>query len=368
MYEHKDIETYNALSKGKKMEIHYDNIISIFNQEEHIHGLTLTDLHFELKNQYKYKQTDRALKKHLVKLSEGEIAGIVFIWVQNGRHQLKDYRDYSKDDVIKHLKKIESKDVVYQEERMYMRLAMEAIKELKSLSDKHHKDIEKRFGTNCLKSPYFIDNDDMEYIDMTDIDILDLKHAININALVAFKYIGKSRKNHYIVEPYKLIIFDGLWYLYGKDTNDIKTPYKTWRLIYIKDVDMDKSRESKHKMEDKHSEAILKAADDAEFIVENEKGIPTIKKNITFKLKIDAEIVDEFNHKAHIPGDVETPIINDDNSLTVTTKVNTYADIDHEIKAWIPHIEILEPLKYRLKIIRELETYRKRFTREISDL
>jgi len=34
------------------MEIHYENIISIFNQEEHVHGLTLSDLHLELKNQY----------------------------------------------------------------------------------------------------------------------------------------------------------------------------------------------------------------------------------------------------------------------------------------------------------------------------
>jgi len=32
------------------MEIHYENIISIFNQEEHVHGLTLSDLHLELKN------------------------------------------------------------------------------------------------------------------------------------------------------------------------------------------------------------------------------------------------------------------------------------------------------------------------------
>ncbi|MBA1419729.1 MAG: hypothetical protein FAF03_02425 [Epsilonproteobacteria bacterium] len=52
MYEYEDMETYNALSKGRKMEIHYENIISIFNQEEHVHGLTLSDLHLELKNQY----------------------------------------------------------------------------------------------------------------------------------------------------------------------------------------------------------------------------------------------------------------------------------------------------------------------------
>ncbi|MEA1953571.1 MAG: WYL domain-containing protein [Campylobacterota bacterium] len=368
MYLLEDMDSYQKLSKGRKMEMHYENIISIFEREKHSLGLTLTEIHHRLQNEYRYTQTDRALKKHLIKLSEGEIDGIVFTWVQNGKHKLKDYRHYSNEDVMKHLAKIESKDVLYQEERTYMRLAMEAIKELKSLSSKHHQEIEKRLGTNCIQSPYFIDNADMESVDMSDIDILDLKYAISIDAPVEFKYIGESRKDWYYVEPYKLIIFDGLWYLYGKDINDTETPYKTWRLIYIKDVDINKDETAKHKMAYKDTESILNNADDADFVVIENDAIPTIKKDITFKLKIDAVIVDEFNHKAHIPGEVETPIVNPDNSLIITTKVNTYADIDHEIKAWIPYIEILEPVEYRLKIIKELEVYRKRFSKEIGCL
>ena len=46
-----------------------------------------------------------------------------------------------------------------------------------------------------------------------------------------------------------------------------------------------------------------------------------------------------------------------DGSLLVTSIISTYADIDQEIKSWLPYIEILEPKEYRDKLKNELKHY-----------
>ncbi len=113
-----------------------------------------------------------------------------------------------------------------------------------------------------------------------------------------------------------------------------------------KNVDYARDGSMTHNMEDEHTENILKNMDDANFIV---------------KLKIDAQIIKQFDHEAHIPGDVSELVMQEDGSLIVTTKVNTVTDIDAEIKSWLPHIEILEPLEYRENFLLEIEAYRNKF-------
>lgn len=51
--------------------------------------------------------------------------------------------------------------------------------------------------------------------------------------------------------------------------------------------------------------------------------------------------------------------------MIVTTKVNTIADVNAEIKSWFPYIEILEPLKFREDFLMEIEAYRDKFKDEI---
>ncbi len=357
---------YNPAKKSKKVQKLNEEIIEIFVKNEGV--MSTVELHNELMHTYKYKHNIKTTLNYIKALEAGTMEGVLLTIRNKQKHFLQDFRDKNKKELIEdletiasnHQKKLESKYVIFAEEQTYMRLAMESIKELDTLSTKHHKEIEERLGIKHIESPYFIDNDDMESINMSHADVLSLKDAIRKDNIIEFYYTGKSRKDIYVVEPYKLIIFDGLWYLFGKDIDDKKTPYKTWRLIYIKDVNYETDGSIKHTMKDEYTESILKNVDNASFIVDASKKIPIVNKNIIVKLKIDAKIVQKFDHKAHISGDVQEPITQKDGSLIVTTKVNTIADIDSEIKSWLPYIEILEPLKYKKKFEMELCNYMKK--------
>jgi predicted DNA-binding transcriptional regulator YafY len=363
----------DLMKKSKEMKRIYEDIICIFALNEG--KISTKNLQLELETSYKYTKDVRTTTNYLKRLGAGAVEGVKFTWVHKGEHKLKDVRDKEKKDVLeyfekkefKHQKKVASKKVIYAEEKAYMRLAMESIRKLDTLSEKHHKEIERRLGLSGMnESPYFIDNEDMESVNMSNADILHLKEAIVKDTITEFRYVGKSSKEWYVVEPYKLIIFDGLWYLFGKDCNDSKQPYKTWRLIYIKDVDYEKDGSFKHTMDDKDTENLLKHADDAQFEVCTKENKPYIKRDISVKLKIYPEITHLFDHEAHIPGEVSEPIVESDGSLILTTKINTYNDIRAEIKSWLPHIEILEPKEFREELLMKIEEYRDRFKDEIE--
>lgn len=360
------MSTENKRLKSKELFESYEHIIKLFSESER--GMTTEEIYQAMVQYHQFSKSKKTIENYLKDIMGGMILGVELIWVKRGRHKIKDHRDVSPEALKKHLEKLESEEVVYGEEKAYMRLAMESIRELDTLSSKHHKEIEKRLGISGIESPYFIDNEDMESIDMSDTDIIDLKDAINKDAIAEFKYIGKSRKDWYVVEPYKLIVFDGLWYLFGKDTNDQTTPYKTWRLIYIKDVDYARDGSIRHTMPDDHSESILQKAEHAKFYVCTTGKEPIVQKNLTIQLRICSDIVEEFDHKAHIPGEVSEPILNDDGSLMVTTKVNTTKDVEAAIKSLLPHVEIIEPIEYRKEFLLKIEKYRDKFKDEIETL
>ena len=54
---------------------------------------------------------------------------------------------------------------------------------------------------------------------------------------------------------------------------------------------------------------------------------------------------------------------NEDGSLEVSFEVSHDEDIDNIIKAWIPHVEVLEPKRFREKMLGELREYVKRLER-----
>jgi predicted DNA-binding transcriptional regulator YafY len=50
----------------------------------------------------------------------------------------------------------------------------------------------------------------------------------------------------------------------------------------------------------------------------------------------------------------------DNGSLIVSFEVSHDEDVDNIIKSWLPHIEVIEPKRYKNKIISELENYLKK--------
>jgi len=331
-----------------------EHIIEILSR--HPNGLKTNEIRDLLEKNYNRKKTSKSIFGHLVELSEGAVDNVECVAKKRQKHRIIDKRR-----TLQEKEKIRSKEQLIAEERAYMRLALEAIKKLDDLSEKHHHIIEKRFKLDDIESPYFIESDPHEEIEINDANVAALKQAIQMAYLTGFRYTGKSRRDYYVVEPYKLMIFDGVWYLFGKDTMEKeRSPYKTWRLKYISNVEID-TQAPKHNMDMDMLEETLSKALDADFIIdevkEDEQITLEIIRDVRVTLKIANIIMHEFDPKAHLPGDIKEVRQENSNTLLVTTMVSCYQDIEKEIKQWLPYIEIMEPLNYKEALHRELRDY-----------
>lgn len=334
-----------------------ENIITIF--QDHEGEISTKNLLYAMEKSFNYSQNIRSLENHLTRLENGHITGITFTKAakrfentkdksKKNIHLLLDSRISAMGEMENKHKKMLTKEKLMAEEKAYMRLALQAIKDLPRLSDKHYNDIEQRFGLDDLNTPYFIESEETELLEPSTFNTSELIYAIVNDCPVEFKYSGKSRKDIYIVEPYKIITFDGLWYLFGKDIDDAITPYKTWRLKYIDNTDID--RTAKHGTTDETIEKILDKAHSADFVVDDIEDASV--KSIHVEVRVSAFIVD----KIQLPGEIKE-ILNDDGSRTIICDISSIKEIDRDIKAWLPHIEIMEPLWYKEKVKKELIAY-----------
>ena len=140
-----------------------------------------------------------------------------------------------------------------------------------------------------------------------------------------------------LVEPYRLVNFDGIWYLYGRDKEErIDNDHKTWMLKDIDKVEI--YYDNTHSTSDAEIDKDLEEAHSANFVVDTAFDV---------KLRVSANIADIFRQRNHLPKQHST--LQEDGTLIVISTISTYADIDPEIKSWLPYIEILEPLSYREK-------------------
>lgn len=246
---------------------------------------------------------------------------------------------------VKLFKKISQK-AIEEEKKIFLKLSLESLENLSDLS-KHSTTLTEELNLNTLSTPYYIKSETyqklktyQEHDDDID-DIKNLAEAIKKDFIIEFKFSDKR----YHVEPYRLVNFDGIWYLYGKDKEEeTDKNHKTWMLKDIDEVEVYYG--DKHNTSDKEIDEDLEEAHSAHFIPD---------KVIEVKLKVAAKVADLFRQKNHLPNQNST--IQDDGSLLVISTISTYADIDPEVKSWLPHIEILEPKEYRDSFKEELIAY-----------
>ena len=339
------------------------DLIDIFSH--HPEGLTTKEAHEIFLEQHDTPRSRRTIKNRLNDLEAGMVDHVQCIISDRGKHIIVDNRPKMLSEVEKEQKLAREKEQLIAEEHAYVRLALEAIKKLVNLSEKHHEIIEKRFKLDKIDTPYFIESERHEKIDIYDRDINELKKAIRENYLTQFYYKGEKRHGYYVVEPYKLIIFDGVWYLFGKDTEERKSsPYRTWRLKFIKEVKYD--NKETHNMDDDLLEETLADALEPDFNVKETKNGEKIELSIIHdtkvRIKVYPDIIEDFDHHAHLPGDTEKPVIQEDGSQLITTTVSSYEDLEKEVKQWLPHIEIVSPKAFRQRLHDEIKTSMKRLS------
>jgi predicted DNA-binding transcriptional regulator YafY len=147
--------------------------------------------------------------------------------------------------------------------------------------------------------------------------------------------------------PYKIVNFDGIWYLYAQDRRDYRI--RTWLLSDIRNVKkLDKYHDVSH-------ESVEKALDNTHTAWFEDGG------NFEVTVKIYPEISEYFRLRKHLSSQ-EILKEFDDGSLLVSFDISTDEDVDNLIKSWLPHIEVISPEKFKNRIIDELQNYIEKIT------
>ncbi|MBD3843738.1 MAG: WYL domain-containing protein, partial [Campylobacterales bacterium] len=187
-------------------------------------------------------------------------------------------------------------------------------------------------------NPYYIKKVDLEDIDLDSTIVEQLEFAIKERYHVKLKCVSKEL----IVEPYKITAYDGIWYLFAKDESDKKM--KTFLLSKIKSVI---TMAQKHSTNPKDIDKILSKTHSAYY-----------QDGTSFKvlIKVDPVIAHYFTQKDHLHTQKILETL-EDGSLLIEFEVSHDEDIDNLIKSWLPHIEVLEPIEFKERILKELKEY-----------
>lgn len=224
------------------------------------------------------------------------------------------------------------------EELLVLMLSLEPLEPSEHLSKIGENILKKLLSSRKIDNPLYIKAEGFQDIDLDSLQVHRLRSAIEDLRVVVIKYSEKEVK----LQPYKIVSFDGIWYLYAREISSGRI--KTWLLAHIKEVQLtdelfsiDKQRIEE--MLDRTHTAWFEDGGDFDVVV---RVLPEIAHY--FKLK-------DFLNSQEILEERE------DGSIIVKFDVTSDEDVDNLIKSWLPHIEILEPERLRKKLINELTDY-----------
>jgi len=157
--------------------------------------------------------------------------------------------------------------------------------------------------------------------------------AITLKHTLTFIYNDKSR----VVNPYKLVNNDNIWYLVGDENNKLKT------YSFSKISNLSKTENS-----------YLSNSEFVKIINKNEANWFS-QDNISVILKIDSKVTDYFLKRKLLAN--QTILKHTDKALILKTIVSYDEEILRVVRYWMPHIKIIEPEYLQEKLINKLDTY-----------
>jgi len=225
------------------------------------------------------------------------------------------------------------------DELMILNLALSQFDDVKDI-DKIKARIFKKLANKKILNPYFIKQDDIVDLDIESPRIERLEKLIQNQEIVRLS-INNGTVD---VELYKITNYDGFWYLFAKDLEDKKT--KMFKLHRIKKVT---ALDRYHKVSQEDIERTLNKTNSAFY---------TDGTSFKVVIKVYEEVAEYFKQKDFLESQ-KIVKENEDGSLEISYEVSHDEDIDNIIKGWIPHVEILEPVRFREKMLNELKNYLK---------
>ena len=222
-------------------------------------------------------------------------------------------------------------------EKLLIFLSMDVIDDINSSFSHAANVIKSKFLTPDFDSAYIIKQEPFEEIDINSQKMKLITKGIEQKRIVEFTLDGVD----YSVEPYKIMSIDEMWYLFAEDLGTHK--YKTF---FVNDIShLELTQKSFHKNEG--VDAVIDSIQTQWF--EDSASIKVV-------LHVSKEVAHYFKRKKHLPSQVIDKE-NTDGSIIATFMVTTEEEIDNLVKAWIPHVNVIEPVHFNQKLKQELLEY-----------
>jgi len=166
-----------------------------------------------------------------------------------------------------------------------------------------------------------------------------LEQAILARSKISYDYRkNEGTKTYADIEPYKLVNHDGIWYLAGKDGNQLKAfTFTKIDRLQVSDATF---------TTDPSIESTLAAEDD---IWLNSKKLEVV-------LKIAAPVADYFKRRKLVANQLIEKTL-EDGGLIVSAKVAHINQILPTVRQWIPHIRIISPEGLQGEMEKEIRSY-----------
>ncbi|MFA5321452.1 MAG: WYL domain-containing protein [Smithella sp.] len=274
-----------------------------------------------------YRTTPRTIQRDLSLLKE---AGFPLHEIQKGVYQLN-------KDLIKNLE-------VFDDTELALMVALKNIvSQLGTTFQKAADGVLERLYQSATSMPVFVKIDEAIPLDSSFLNRM--VKAIREKRQLSFYYSKKKGSHPVVLEPYRVVYYEGFWYLIGNEpSTDI---LKRYALDKIKDIRLLKSG---FKSIPNDLDAVLQKSANIWFAEE---------MNLEIIVQIDSEVSHYFKRRRMFPTQ-EIKEEKPDGSLIVSFRVGHYEAIRDILKSWIPHIKILEPKTIRQNLLSEVKDWVKK--------
>lgn len=189
---------------------------------------------------------------------------------------------------------------------------------------------------NKINKAFLVKNSGFEMIENKKDDFEKLSRAIINHHVVEFIYKDKEK----IVEPYKIINSNGVWYLCANDSGKLKTyTFSKIENLKIKEDKFNLNFELLKEIEKDEINWVSNDAKEVHLKIDNSAKEYFLRKKVLSNMKIIEETSEYF---------------------IVSTKIAFDDEIINLVKYWIPYIEIISPNDLAKKLNNILNSYIKR--------
>ncbi|MGB5217172.1 MAG: transcriptional regulator [Smithella sp.] len=303
---------------GQTKLIRVGQILRIFMEKEMVSSSWLSR---------EFQTTPRTIQRDLLLLKE---SGFPIHEIHKGSYQLS-------KDLVKNLE-------VFDDTELALMVALRnVVAQLGQPFQKAVDGVLERLYESVTSMPVFVKIDDAMPLDTAFLNRM--VKAIRDKKQVGFQYTSRRATHDVIMEPYRVVYFNGFWYLIGNETST--EILKRYALDKIKDLKILKTG----------FKSIPQSLDDV--LQESANIWFSEKMNTEITVHVDAKVSNYFKRRKMFPTQQikeERP----DGSLIVSFRVGYYEAIRDMLKSWIPHITILAPAEFRKNMLQEVKDWVKK--------